>query len=124
MSFFSKCHCRKSEALVNITNDYAGFVGTLLSLEAADWVKLMECPTCKQLWRVDEWDKYQALYALKISDRMAWKEVDAIALIKEKMIKSRGGLAKAECMWQSCANKAVMGSAYCVDHLYETGARS
>jgi hypothetical protein len=35
-------------------------------LEKGDWIKLVCCRACGQLWRLNEWDKYQIQFAFKI----------------------------------------------------------
>lgn len=118
------CCCRQQETIVDVTKDYSGFVSKLGALEFGDWVKLMRCPECGQLWKVDEWDKYQTLYALKVPSNEGWKKIDSTPLIKERMVRNRGGLESSKCMWDQCSLNAVKGSAYCVNHLYDTGARA
>jgi hypothetical protein len=74
---------------------------------------------------VDEWDKYQTLYAIKVPSKDNWEKFDGTFLIKERMIQNRGGLeVDVKCIWENCGLNAVLGSTYCVDHLYDTGARS
>ncbi len=75
----------------------------------------MQCPTCKQLWKVDEWDKYQTFYAVKIASQENWEEFDSRSLIEEKIIKNKGGLEKEYCMIAKCINKQVKGSAFCAN---------
>lgn len=123
MSKLMACSCKKEQSLVDVTNDYRRFVERLDLLEVGDWVKLMRCPMCGQLWRVDEWDKYQTSYAAKISSQADWREVDLTRQVKELMVQNRGGLESFKCI-KNCEKSAVKGSVYCVDHLYETGARA
>ena len=99
-------------------------VAEFSELDVGNWVYLMKCPTCGQLWRVDEWDKYQPQYAVKLPTSENWQAFEAIPLIKKKIVENRGGISEQLCMWRNCNEKQVNGSAFCVDHLYETGARS
>lgn len=124
MSDRMKCSCAQQDALVDITDGYPRFAERFDLVATGNWVKLMRCPTCGQLWKVDEWDKYQTLYALKIAHQEFWESADATSLVKDRMVQNRGGLSDDKCMWQHCKLKAVRGSAYCVNHLYDTGARS
>jgi hypothetical protein len=117
------CGCRDLGNLEDITTDYPSFTKAFRSIKAANWLKLMRCPDCHQLWCVSEWDKYQVLYALKIENEETW-ESENESLIKEKMMLNRGGIDGVKCLWQKCALNALKGSAYCVDHLYNTGVRS
>jgi hypothetical protein len=85
----------------------------------------MECRACDQLWAVAEWDKYQTQLATKITraKRHSWQEFN-MASEKAFLLKSRGGGRTSEtCAWTHCDNPRVVGVAFCVDHLYETGTR-
>jgi uncharacterized C2H2 Zn-finger protein len=93
-------------------------------LETGDWIKLLQCPACGQLWRTDEWDKYQTLYALKLNTPEGWKSVDMESPIKQRMMENHGGTDASTCLAQHCNRPALKGRAYCVDHFYETGARA
>ena len=120
----TQCQCREAPALVDLSEQGKELVAGLSQLEIGDWVYLMKCPVCGQLWRVDEWDKYQPQYAVKLPGIENWKAFDAVPLIKQKIIENRGGVLEKSCMWRNCEEKQVNGSAFCVNHLYETGARS
>jgi len=100
------------------------FFRSLRELEVGNWVRLMECTHCGQLWAVAEWDKYQTQLATKIppSERTSWQAPN-IEAEKAFLIKSRGGLTSEPCAWAHCNKPHVVGVAFCVDHLYETGAR-
>jgi len=117
------CNCTKQMELVDITSHYKDFQNNLILLDRDNWVKLMECSTCKQLWRIDEWDKH-TLYAVKLPIQSGWESFDSKSLIKEKMVMNHGGLSKNKCIWSGCNNMQLKGIAYCINHLYETGARA
>jgi hypothetical protein len=118
------CNCNEQATLIDISNNHAEFKSKLNQLEVGNWVLLMQCPDCNQLYKVDEWDKYQRCYAVKISSSESWEQFDSEALIKEQMIKNRGGLTNYQCMWAGCNIKQVKGSAYCVNHLYSGGTHA
>ncbi|MBG21926.1 MAG: metal-binding protein [Idiomarinaceae bacterium] len=118
------CQCKESPELVDLSKEGKELVAEFSELDVGNWVYLMKCPTCGQLWRVDEWDKYQPQYAVKLPTSENWQAFEAIPLIKKKMVENRGGISEQLCMWRNCNEKQVNGSAFCVDHLYETGARS
>ena len=120
----TQCQCREAPAVVDLSEQGKEFVAGFSQLEIGDWVYLMKCPVCGQLWRVDEWDKYQTQYAVKLPGFDNWQAFDAVPLIKQKMIENRGGVEENSCTWRNCEEKQVNGSAFCVHHLYETGARS
>lgn len=119
-----QCSCGARADLVEIGQDYTEFVAGKRCLETGDWVKLLQCPECGQLWRTDEWDKYQTLYALKLRSPEGWESTDLESLIKERMVENHGGGATSPCLARDCKRFALKGRAYCVDHFYETGARA
>ena len=85
------CNCKLQPELVDISNSHKEFKSKLELLETGYWLFLMRCQECSQLWKVDEWDKYQQSYAVKISVQESWEKFDSTALIKEKIIENRGG---------------------------------
>jgi len=117
------CNCNNHNLLFDVTKEYSAFKNNLIVLAHGNWVLLMECPECKQLWKVDEWDKYQTLYAVKLPSKEDWEEYDNQSLIEERIVKNRGGFEKASCMMAKCNNNQVKGSAFCANHMYESGAR-
>lgn len=119
-----QCSCGSRVDLVEIGDNYAQFVADLRCLEIDNWVKLLKCQKCGQLWRTDEWDKYQTLYALKLNSPTSWEKVDMEPLIKERMVENHGGLDSNICLAKECKLHTLKGRAYCVDHFYETGARA
>ncbi|WP_404418308.1 metal-binding protein [Marinospirillum sp.] len=118
-----QCQCNERPPLVDVSKGWKEFVAGLSEIDAGNWVYLKKCPACGQLWRVDEWDKYQPQYAIKLSVSENWQAFDAVPLIKNMMIENRGGVSDKLCNWSNCSGKQVNGSAFCVDHLYKTGAR-
>ena len=118
------CNCKEQPSLIDISNNHSDFKSKLNQLDVGDWVLLMQCPNCKQLYKVDEWDKYQTSYAVKVPTSKNWETFDSESLIKEQMIQHRGGLANDSCMRVGCNIKQVKGSAYCVHHLYLGGTRA
>jgi len=118
------CNCREQSELIDITDNYAAFCNNLDKLDEEYFVLLMQCKECKQLYRIDAWDKLQTQHARKIFSEENWKTLDSEHLIKELMIKSREGLTQNKCMWANCSKKQVKSSAFCIDHIYSSGARS
>lgn len=117
-------NCKEHPELIDISNDYSAFNHSLDQLDAGDWVLLMQCKLCKQLYKVDVWDKLQTIYAVKIPSKENWKAFKSEHLIKERIIKNRGGLTQSYCVWANCNEKQVKGSALCVNHIYSSGARA
>jgi len=119
-----QCTCGGRRDLVEISQHYTEFVAGMHCLETGDWVKLLQCPGCDQLWRTDEWDKYQTLYACKLSSSEGWESIDIGTLIMERMVENHGGLDTSPCIAKDCKQHALKGRAYCGAHFYETGARA
>ena len=86
-------------------------------------MNLFACPVCNQLWAIDEWDKYTIQTAAKIEEKEDWENNDRIDLKKELLISERGGLTDDSCVWADCSGRTVKGVAYCIEHLWKTGAR-
>jgi hypothetical protein len=118
------CNCKEQSTLVDISSCHADFISSLNQLDVGNWILLLSCPKCHQLWRVDDMGKYEAYYAVKIPSQENWKAFDVESLIKEKMIENRGGLTQNYCMWTKCDAKKVKGSTFCVNHLWVTGSRA
>jgi hypothetical protein len=118
-----ECKCAQLREIIDVEDAPAGFVKSLEEVAVGDWVRLMKCHHCKQYWRVDEWDKYQAQFAIKLKSDEGWETLDVVPLQKNFLLQSRGGTTEQECKWANCTNNRVKGAAYCVDHLYETGVR-
>ena len=119
----AECQCKQLQPLVDLENVGKEWMADFTEIEVGNWVHLQRCPVCGQLWRVDAWDKYQPQYAVKLSTSDGWQAFDATPLLKRQMIENRGGVSNERCMWRNCEAKQVKGSAFCVEHLYETGAR-
>lgn len=117
------CHCGDRRDLIDISQNHAEFVEGMRCLATADWIKLLQCPECAQLWRTDEWDKYETLYALKINRLEGWEEADMESLIKERMVENHGW-DSSTCLAKECQRLALTGKAYCADHFYGIGARA
>jgi hypothetical protein len=119
----TKCDCRDHPAIHRIDGTLRVLFPGFRQADVAHWRALLQCPTCGQLWAVDEWDKYQIQLAVKIADAEDWAASDE-ALRKEYLARSRGENTAAHCMWSGCKKNQLNDSSYCVDHLYATGARA
>jgi hypothetical protein len=118
------CNCKDLPDLLEISNCHAEFKARLSQIKVGNWVLLMSCPSCGQLWKVDEWDKYQNCYAAKISTQENWESFSTEELIKAQIVKNHGGFTNEKCMWSGCSVNQVNGSAFCVNHLYAGGTRA
>jgi hypothetical protein len=115
------CECSQLPDIVKLDDHpvVAGFD----ELESGNWVRLVRCTICGQLWSLDEWDKYQTQFAIKAPLREGWRGFDTSLLRRRYLVQSRGGLVEEKCIWLGCEQRRVRGVVYCADHLYQTGAR-
>ena len=100
----------------------AGFINSLKEQAYDDWCKLCRCPECGTLWGVDEWDKFAVQVACRVGDPAHWRQ-EIEQSRRALLLQSRGGLTDEVCMWKGCDRKRVKGSAYCIEHLFDSGAR-
>jgi hypothetical protein len=117
------CQCATLPEVIYLESKPSGFESALVELSVGNWVKLFCCSECKQLWRIDEWDKYQTQFAAKVPDIETWRSYDIVPFQKQLLLQSRGGLSDNICNWARCGKPAVKGVAFCIDHLFDTGAR-
>lgn len=89
----------------------------------ANWHELLQCTVCGCYWRIDAADKYQDRFAWKIGTfREDWATVEFPEKEKALLLQRRGGDTVEKCMWLGCEKRKVKGVAFCIDHLYATGA--
>ncbi len=79
------------------------------------WRSILQCPNCDQYWLVDEFDKVQHLWAIKVDHPDKPEEKDLFELHKTSLEKSRGGYSQEQCRMAECNNAALNNSAYCAD---------
>jgi len=91
-------------------------------IDDGNWVELFKCNNCTQLWAIDAWDKYQERVAIKVVQKENWDKATDHQR-KNLLLNARGGVTENECMKTTCNGYAVTGVVFCIDHLYETGAR-
>ena len=117
-----RCACSSLPDAIR-ARDHQPFIESLSPLDEASWLRLTQCSTCGQLWRFDEPDKYQLQCATKIPRREAWHAFDDSGARKQLLLSLRGGTTGEPCIRASCEQPRVRGVAYCLEHLYATGAR-
>ena len=118
-----RCRCAKLPDAFYLDEGPHGFEKKLTREDTGNWIWLGSCPKCGTLWAIDEWDKYVPQAATRVEDRNNWDGADTTEKRKQLLLKSRGGLTDEECIWAGCHQKAVKEVVYCLDHLWETGAR-
>jgi hypothetical protein len=116
------CECSQLPEIVRL-GDHPNIEQKAEQLETGDWVRLVRCLICGQLWSVDEWDKYQRQFAIKIPQQDGWRQYDTTPSRVDFLIQSRGGLTDELCIWTNCKSRRVRGVVYCAKHLFKTGAR-
>lgn len=117
------CDCGNHPSVRQVNGPIAMLFPGFVQVGADGWKALLRCRSCSQLWSVDEWDKYQIQLVVKIAGTANWKTFDETQR-KAHLAASRGGLCESNCTWNDCTRKQLKGSAFCVDHLFATGARS
>lgn len=118
------CSCSRLPDLIEVAEGSSKFEEGLDVLEFGNWVRLMACRSCHQLWRVDVAERLQVQFAVKLHERANWVQFDAAPLAKQFLLASRGGLqVSGECIRAGCSSRPVRSVAYCLEHLYEIGWR-
>lgn len=118
-----RCRCANLPDAFYLDEGPRGFAESLTREDVGNWSWLGACPKCGALWAVDERDKYQEQIVTRVRDRTEWNEEDTTDVRKQLLLRSRGGVGETECIWAECHDKAVTGVAYCLNHLWKTGAR-
>jgi hypothetical protein len=116
------CVCLRQPPVVKINGDPSQLYPNFQLIARGDWRLLFRCPTCSQLWVMDEWDKFVVQFAIKVDSMENWDSVHEDKL-KPFLQQSKGGLGDAKCLWAGCNNLQLRNSAYCVDHLFALGVR-
>jgi hypothetical protein len=116
------CACSKLSDIVRL-EEHPGIERDSDQLERDNWFWLVHCRSCGQLWSLDEWEKHQRQFAIKIPQREGWHDFDTTPLRQAFLIESRGGLTDEPCIWSGCSGWRVRGVVYCAEHLFKTGVR-
>src|SRR5215204_6582002 len=109
------CECFRLPDIVKLDEHLA--ISRFDEFETDDWVRLVGCPRCGQLWSVDGSDGRTRTFAIKMPRREGWREFDTTPFRRQYLVQSRGGLTDEKCIWQGCEHRRVRGVAYCADHL-------
>ena len=118
-----RCQCSSVPDAFYLEEALRGFKDHLVQQGMKNWMRLFRCSECGALWAIDEWDKYQWQVAFRVRAEEDWAGVDREPQRKQLLLKSRGGTTAERCIWAGWPNSRVSGVAYCVEHLYATGAR-
>lgn len=117
------CQCHGHGQLVNIIEWYEVFCDALSLQASSESMQLRQCSHCMQFWRVDAPGVFSVSYAVRLEADENWQAFDAAGLIKQRMLEVRGGHGDQPCRRGNCRSPVINGSAYCLDHLYRSGAR-
>jgi hypothetical protein len=120
---YYNCKCNELPAIFYYGDVGENFYEHLSKEGSSNWREFFKCESSGQYWRIDKYDRLQERFVVKIEDIKNWKDFDSSLLIKDLILKNRGGSTDKECVWANCKNKRVKGVAYCIDHLYECGIR-
>jgi len=118
-----RCQCSSIPDTFYLEEAPRGFKDHLVQQDMKNWMRLFRCSECGALWVIDEWDKYQWQVAFRARADADWAGNDREPQRKQLLLMSRGGTTAEGCIWAGCPNSRVVGVAYCIDHLYATGAR-
>jgi hypothetical protein len=77
------------------------------------WRSILQCSECGQYWLVDEFDKAQSLFAIKIDNPNKPEESRLLEIHEQALLEKHGGESEQNCMFAGCGNKAVKDFAFC-----------
>ena len=117
-----KCTCASRPDAFYLESDRTIFMSSLREQAAENWKRLYRCESCGEYWAVDEWEKYGHQVASRATSSTEW-DTASEGRRKKLLLDSRGGTTDEQCIWAGCSGHRVRGVAFCIDHLYDTGAR-
>jgi hypothetical protein len=118
------CNCDGLAGSFYLDEAPVGWLEGLQQMATGNWKMLSRCPGCGRTFSVDAWDKFHDQVVVRVSDRSNWEEQgDSVEVRKSLLLRSRGGLDRGACICLNCLSPRVQGVVYCLDHLWETGAR-
>jgi hypothetical protein len=92
-------------------------------VEQKNWYRLYRNTTNNSFWRLDEWDKYQIQFFVRLETKEDWTEFDDRNL-RMGLLKRTRGLSNKKCVWKDCNKTALKEIVYCEYHAYnEIGLR-
>ena len=87
-------------------------------IEKKTWYQLYQNKSDRSYWRLNEWDKYQEQFFVRLTTTENWQEFDDKELRIELLMETRG-ISDKICTWNNCSRLALQGMAYCERHAYE-----
>ena len=118
------CHCEQIPETLFLDEAPLDWFDRLSEVATGDWKTLRRCTLCSHLFAVDAWDKGQDQVVVRVTYLAHWQEeADSVNRRKALLLRSRGGLDTGACAWAGCGSPRVRRVAYCLDHLWGSGAR-
>lgn len=116
------CECSNTPELFFLSETSKQFLDSLRELGVGNWALLYGCSVCNSKWAIDAYDKFLERVGKKVTDETNWTPATESER-KKLLYESRGGEGEDKCIWARCSGKVIIGTAYCLHHLYETGIR-
>ncbi len=92
-------------------------------IDRKDWYRLYRNKKDNSYWRLDEWDKYQEQFFVRLESTDNWIAYDDNELRMELLKQNRGTIEK-KCTWKDCDRMALTDMTICEFHAYtEIGLR-
>jgi len=83
------------------------------------WRVVVSCSVCFQTWLVDEYDKVQYLFAIKIDDPTDTSSAKFLEIHKRFLTKAHDGETEEVCKMSGCENNTVNDFAFCAKCLIQ-----
>jgi hypothetical protein len=87
-------------------------------VENSGFYQLLQYKLDKTFWRLDNYDKYQERFLVKLESQNNWTNYNSKELQIELLLKTKG-LSDKKCIWNYCDKLALKGLVYCERHAYE-----
>lgn len=75
-------------------------------IDQKNWYRLYQNKTDNSFWRLDEWDKNQVQFFIRLGSKENWSEFNDRTLRMELLKKSRG-TSEENCSWKDCERNAL-----------------
>ena len=118
------CSCETLAEAFFLDEAPEGWRATLRAEASGNWKDLCRCTVCVRAFSIDVADKYHHQVVVQVADVERWEEKgDSKEVRKALLLERRGGFDGGICVWAGCGRPRVRGVAFCLDHLWETGAQ-
>ena len=86
-------------------------------VDQKNWYRLYRNIMDNSFWRLDEWDKYQEQFFVRLESTENWTEYDDQDL-RIELLKKHRGTTDHKCTWKDCDRNALTAMAICEFHAY------